>query len=89
MIREQNWKYVHRYPEGPHELYCLADDPEEQSNLVNTPEHNETLKRMRGDLDAWFDQYVHVAFDGTKHPVTGKGQVDAIRLSPTEEVVFV
>ena len=44
---------------------------------------------MRGDLDAWFDQYVHVAFDGTKHPVTGKGQVDAIRLSPTEEVVFV
>ena len=89
MIREQNWKYVHRYPEGPHELYCLADDPEEQSNLANTPEHNETLKRMRGDLDAWFEQYVQVAFDGTKYPVTGKGQVDAIRLSSTEKTVFV
>jgi len=89
MIREQNWKYVHRYPEGPHELYCLADDPEEQYNLVNIPEHNETLKRMLGDLDAWFDQYVQVAFDGAKHPVTGKGQVDAIRLSPTEKAVFV
>ena len=57
--------------------------------MVNTPEHNETLKRMRGDLDAWFDQYVQEAFDGTKHPVTGKGQVDAIRLSPTEKAVFV
>ena len=73
MIREQNWKYVHRYPEGTRELYCLTDDPEEQYNLVSILEHNETLKRMYGDLDAWFDQYVQMAFDGTRHPVTGKG----------------
>ena len=27
MIRTQEWKYVHRYPYGPHELYDLVNDP--------------------------------------------------------------
>ena len=34
MIRTREWKYVHRYPYGPHELYDLVGDPDERSNLV-------------------------------------------------------
>ena len=32
MIRTRAWKYVHRCPYGPHELYDLANDPEEKAN---------------------------------------------------------
>ena len=35
MIRTQEWKYVHRYPYGPHELYDLVNDPDERKNLVD------------------------------------------------------
>ena len=89
MLREHDWKYVHRYPEGPHELYCLAEDPGEQYNLVDVAAHSQILKRMRRDLEAWFDQYVQVALDGKNQPVTGKGQVDAIDPSQVESVAFV
>ncbi len=34
MIRTREWKYVHRYPYGPHELYHLAGDPGERMALV-------------------------------------------------------
>ncbi len=31
MIRTREWKYVHRYPYGPHELYDLTRDPDEEA----------------------------------------------------------
>ena len=34
MIRTRDWKYVHRYPYGPHELYDLNGDPEERDNRI-------------------------------------------------------
>ena len=37
MIRSQDWKYVHRYPYGPHELYDLRNDPGETRNLIQEP----------------------------------------------------
>ena len=33
MIRTAEWKYIHRYPYGPHELYDLVNDPDERQNL--------------------------------------------------------
>lgn len=33
MVRTRDWKYIHRYPYGPHELYDLANDPHERVNL--------------------------------------------------------
>jgi hypothetical protein len=35
------------------ELYDLVGDPWELRNLADSPEHQETLKRMRGALAAW------------------------------------
>lgn len=37
MIRTRAWKYIHRHPYGPHELYDLAIDPWETVNLVEDP----------------------------------------------------
>ena len=34
MIRNREWKYIHRYPYGPHELYCLARDPGERRTCL-------------------------------------------------------
>ena len=36
MIRRGRWKYVHRYPDGPHELYDMENDPDETKNLYGT-----------------------------------------------------
>jgi arylsulfatase A-like enzyme len=75
MIRDRQWKYVHRYPYGPHELYDLAADPDETTNLMDRPEHRDRVQAMRRDLDHWFHRYVDPARDGAREPVTGKGQL--------------
>jgi choline-sulfatase len=76
MIREQEWKYVHRYPYGPHELYHLTTDPDERRNLVDDPAYTETVVRLRGKLDSWFTRLVDPQRDGVKEAVRGKGQID-------------
>lgn len=76
MIRNKTWKLVYRYPYGPHELYDLVKDPGEVSNLYGKPEHDEQVATLKGQLEAWFVQYVDPAFDGTHEPVRGKGQLN-------------
>lgn len=39
----------------PEELYDVQADPFEIRNLVNAPEHQATLKRMRGVLEKWIE----------------------------------
>lgn len=75
MIRDRAWKYVHRYPEGPHELYHLAEDPQEEVDLVTDDRHAQVLDRLQTQLGEWFSQYENPARDGSRLPVTGKGQV--------------
>lgn len=76
MIRSQEWKLVWRYPAGAHELYNVADDPEERANLFNRPGHTDRIRELRGELDDWFARFVDARFDGSKLPVTGRGQRD-------------
>ena len=78
MIRTQEWKYVHRYPYGPHELYDLVNDSGERKNLIDDKSHNALIKDMRRQMGAWFEQYVIPRLDGTKCPVTGRGQAAKI-----------
>ena len=75
MIRERAWKYVHRYPYGPHELFNLEDDPRETVNRVDSPDCGEKLEQLRAQLDDWFLRYVDPAFDGAREAVTGEGQL--------------
>jgi arylsulfatase A-like enzyme len=74
MVREREWKYVHRYPDGPHELYCLAEDPSEMVNLVNDAQQTGRVTDMRNRLDHWFSQYSDPAWDEALEAVSGKGQ---------------
>lgn len=76
MIRTREWKYVHRHPFGPHELYHLADDPGERVNLVGDAGSAEMASRMKAALREWFLLYVDPRFDGIYEPVRGNGQID-------------
>lgn len=75
MIRTKEWKYVHRYPYGLHELYDLRNDPEEEHNLFGDSACRSILERMRIQLGDWFRQYVVRERDGALEPVTGFGQL--------------
>lgn len=57
MIRTSEWKYVHRWPDGPDELYHLREDPLEERNLVDDPEIASVRRRMSDDLAAWFAKH--------------------------------
>ncbi len=84
MIRTAGWKYVHRYPYGPHELYDLGSDPEERRNLLSgggsaaassgASDCEETVRDLRARLEDWFAGHVDPRRDGVREPVAGRGQ---------------
>ncbi|GAB4517625.1 MAG: sulfatase-like hydrolase/transferase [Anaerolineae bacterium] len=76
MIRTREWKYVHRYPYGPHELYDLVHDPGEERNLIDDEGYRERAKELKAEMERWFTRYADPAVDGSREPVTGKGQID-------------
>jgi choline-sulfatase len=75
MIRNQKWKYVHRYSDGPRELYDLEEDPGEQHNLAGDLKTREVESSLHQHLTDWFARYVDTDRDGAGEAVTGKGQV--------------
>ena len=83
MIRTKEWKYIHRYPYGPHELYDLKHDERELFNLINENRYfiygpkfiEEKCAEMKAQLDAWFKKYVDPEIDGVCEPVAGRGQL--------------
>jgi arylsulfatase A-like enzyme len=78
MVRTADWKYVHRYPDGPHELFHLTADPGERRNLVDAPAHAVTLAGLRRRLEGWFVRYVDPRRDGVDKGVTGCGQLGLV-----------
>lgn len=88
MIRTREWKYVHRYPYGPHELYNLQNDPNERNNLVDEKNQKTRIKEMQKRLSDWFASYVESAIDGARLPVTGRGQKTRITKKHCGEMVF-
>ena len=75
MARTREWKYVHRYPDGPHELFYLVDDPDERANLASEPAHAQRVERMKAMMEGWFDRYVDPRRDGLSmdEPVQADG----------------
>ena len=73
MIRTKEWKYVHRYPDGPHGLYDMVNDADERQNLVDDPAHGDRKELLRGQMETWFDEYVVPDKDG-KVLFVGAGQ---------------
>ena len=88
MIRTQEWKYVHRYPYGPHELYDLVTDPDERKNLIDDKSRKALIRDMRRQMGEWFERYVIPQLDGARFPVAGTGQVAKIENEKYGENVF-
>src|SRR5688500_19669839 len=74
MLRTREWKYVHRYPNGPHELYDLARDAGERHNVVDETRCRPIVAQMRERMQAWFARYADAAVDGAHKRITGCGQ---------------
>jgi arylsulfatase A-like enzyme len=75
MIRSREFKYVHRYPYGPHEFYDLASDPDEAQNLLDDPKWAPQIRELKGTMEDWFARYVNPLVDGTHEAVSGRGQL--------------
>jgi arylsulfatase A-like enzyme len=78
MIRTRKWKYVHRYPYGPHELFNLAEDPDERTNLLADELSMDVVNDLRTRMTRWFERYVDPVRDGIRTGVTGAGQAQRI-----------
>ena len=81
MIRTREWKYVHRYPFGPNELYNLLNDPGEDHNLLENGADiegkiNQQTAELKAQLDDWFTRYADPRVDGVREAVYGKGQLE-------------
>ena len=96
MIRTKEWKYIHRYPYGPHELYDLVHDEREQFNLLEEnrcffygPKFIEAkAAEMKAMLDDWFARYVNPEIDGAREPVCGRGQLCRLGKESNGQVTF-
>lgn len=74
MIRNRRWKYVHRFADGPNELYDLKKDPSERFNLSGDLNYRSVEDGLREHLTEWFSRYVLPGRDGATQSVTGSGQ---------------
>jgi arylsulfatase A-like enzyme len=63
VIRTADWKYIHRHPDGPFELYHLADDPGEKVNLYGQPGRGPVRDALRQRLEAFFRDYADPKYD--------------------------
>jgi len=81
-IRTDRYKYVHYYGVwDTDELYDLASDPREATNLINSPEHERLVERLKDQmftsLEATGGMYIPLYRDKGKpnnlrHPGRGK-----------------
>ncbi|MBI1313442.1 sulfatase-like hydrolase/transferase [bacterium] len=62
-VRTLDWKYVHRHPNGPHELYDLKADPDEFNNLVDDPQHAAQRRELKQKLDDFYDEFAQPKYD--------------------------
>lgn len=62
-IRTESVKYVHRHPNGPHELYDLKADPDEFVNLVDQPNWQTKRQKLNEQLTDFFDKHALPKYD--------------------------
>lgn len=62
-IRTEDWKYIHRHPNGPHELYDLKEDPSEFNNLVADQSRTNIKQKLKARLDEFYNQHAEPKFD--------------------------
>jgi len=96
MIRTKKWKYIHRYPNGPDELYDLEHDAGERFNLLGENRYfnygpgylEQKAEEMKAEMDEWFWTYVNPEIDGATLPVAGRGQLCKVGRSAKGKLTF-
>jgi choline-sulfatase len=78
MVRTPEWKYVVRHSGGPHELYHLAEDPDERANRVTEPACAAVRAELAGVLHDWFARHNAAERDAFARPVSGRGQTSPL-----------
>lgn len=68
MIRTPQWKLVHRYPAGPHDLFDLLNDPGETQNLSG----DKNLADVEAELLARLEEFYAAHEDSSKSGLTVK-----------------
>ncbi len=66
MVRTPAWKLVWRYPDGPHDLYNLRDDPGETRNLAQEPAFAAVRRDLKARIDAFYARYSREAVSGLR-----------------------
>ena len=64
MIRDERWKLILRYPDGPHELFDLREDPSESINCY--AQRPEVVTRYKARLDAFYAGHEVEALSGLR-----------------------
>ena len=62
-VESAEWKYIHRFPDGPEELYDLQNDPGERRNVIGQPAQAALQGELRKRLDSFFDRYADPQYD--------------------------
>lgn len=75
MIRTEQYKYVHHFVEGTHEMYDLYKDANEETNLYDKEEYHPLILRLRKRMYKWFADHTDPRRDGVKESVDGSGQL--------------
>ena len=63
LVTTPAWKLIRRHGFGDDQLFNVADDPEETTNLLGTPQAAEAEKDLSAKLDAFFARYCDGQYD--------------------------
>jgi arylsulfatase A-like enzyme len=66
MIRTSRHKLVRRYPDGPHELFDLSNDPREMNNVIDRGDMQPIVQALLGRLEHFFAKYEDPAKSGLR-----------------------
>lgn len=77
MARTPAWKLVWRYPDGPHDLFDLANDPGETVNLAADPAYADRVALLKGEIDRFYADYDDPAKSGLRVKALPQHNVDA------------
>jgi choline-sulfatase len=55
-VRTRDWKFVENLREDTDELYRMAEDPGEQSNLSGDPDHAADEERLSAAVENWWEE---------------------------------
>jgi len=66
MIRTATHKLVHRYPDGPDDLFDLVSDPGEKVNLAGQPASAGTREQLLGRLESFYARHDDPARSGLR-----------------------